>query len=141
MRSDDFKQLASQTEHQFMTLFRATHLHIITGVKVTKARPGSVILNLLIVHSPEATPEEVVSGFKEAVAVEASVSRMVNVLKLRKDTDVEFSDVNTKDKDETKMSLLLGVSIGVGALLLLGIIIGGVVGVVLYRRKHMKKPM
>ena len=67
----------------FDFLFQAAHQNrIIRGVKIIRAYPGSVVLDVLVKYTDSITPKEAFETFQNVLRVPASTSRVQNILKV-----------------------------------------------------------
>ena len=87
--------MAFTKEYQLWVLVKASNNHrVIEGIKIIRARPGSVILDVLVKHTENVLPEEAFEVFTKAMSTPASTTRVQNILKIKQGTtQVEFVPV------------------------------------------------
>ena len=95
--------MAYTKEYQLWILVKASNNHrVIEGIKIIRARPGSVILDVLVKHTEKVLPEEAFEVFEKAMNTPASTTRVQNILQIKQGTtQVEFIPI-VLDNDKNK---------------------------------------
>ena len=78
--SDEFIRLATHIENELMTAYLIDR-KFIQGVKVVSARSGSIIVDIIVLHSSAMTSLEAFNYFVENVLRENSESRRLNIIR------------------------------------------------------------
>jgi len=108
--SEAFKSMAATREYQLWVLLQVTrrsaHIH---GVKVIRAREGSVILDVVVKYSSSLSAEQAFQQFEGALHTKPSVTRVMNLLQIREGTTVEFVPIvaATQETDTEKLILIV----------------------------------
>ena len=87
-----FKEMAYTKEYQLWVLMKASNNHrVIEGIKIIRARPGSVVLDVLVKYTDSVLPEEAFEVFEKAMSTPASTTRVQDILNIKQGTTkVEF---------------------------------------------------
>ena len=125
--------MAEQKEFQMFHLLQVTgNDDVITGIKVVMATKGSVILDLLLLHNPTASPRNAFQTFERVLkTTPKTTTRMMNFLKVR--SAMEMNYVEYKSSDPVRFSKF-PISTAIVAPVLLVVIV--VLAVVVYRMKR-----
>lgn len=131
-----FKDMALEKAYKLFTLvqFRQENNEIL-GVKVVKARKGSIILDVQIVYKQTISAAQAFEIFKRAIQEPVSAgNRIVKILEIRSEKVIEYVDIvpvrNTKFDDKILLIVLIIIAT-------LVILIAGIVGVKFRQRQRM----
>ena len=79
-----FREMAYTKEYLLWVLLKASHSHrVIEGVKIIRARPGSVVLDVHVKYNQNLLAEEAFEVFKKAMKTPASTTRVQNILQIK----------------------------------------------------------
>ena len=94
-----FREMAYTKEYLLWVLLKASHSHrVIEGVKIIRARPGSVVLDVHVKYNQNLLAEEAFGVFEKAMSTPASTTRVQNILKIKQGTTrVEFLPIVIRD--------------------------------------------
>lgn len=126
--SEAFKDMAMTKEYQLWVLVKAAHQNrIIRGVKIIRAYPGSVVLDVQVKYTDSITPKEAFETFQNVLRVPASTSRVQNILKIDHERTIEYIPVvvgGSNDDgpiDSEKLILIIVVAILFVVILIAGV--------------------
>ena len=105
-KSDEFIRLATHIEEELMTSYLVDRKYI-QGVKVVSARSGSIILDVLVLHSKSMTTLEAFNYFVGVVIdLQSSVSGRLNI-KRRYPTIAGSESKNTPKKESMSLEVII----------------------------------
>jgi hypothetical protein len=122
--SVEFKRMAAEKEFQLYALLQMNDLHRhIRGVKVVRAREGSVILDVQVVYDQTISSSQAFYTFEKAI--QGGSQRISNILSLRREKVIEYIDIisPSRPQDNEKMILIVIVVV-LAALLFVGALFG-----------------
>jgi len=122
--SVEFKQLAAEKEFQLYALLQLNDVNgHIRGVKVVRARQGSVILDVQVVYDPTISSSQAFYTFEKAI--QGGNQRITNILSLRGEKSIVYIDIVTPSQphDNEKLTLIVIVVV-LAALLFVGMLFG-----------------
>ena len=68
--------------HSWRLVFERSFLFSHSGIQVTGARPGSVILDIVVKYADSVTPKQAFDTFKQIIETPATATRVQNVLQV-----------------------------------------------------------
>jgi hypothetical protein len=107
--SDAFKSMAAAREYQLWVLLQVTRRsEYIRGVKIIRARQGSVILDVIIKHAASVSAEEAFHQMEKALKTEPSTTRVMNLLQIREEKTIELVPIVVAgEKSDTEKLILI----------------------------------
>lgn len=106
--SEAYKRMAAEREYQMWVILQVTgrqqHVH---GVKIIRARQGSVILDVVIKYAASLTAEEAFKQFEDAIHTKPSVTRVMNLLNILEEKTIEYVPIMTREKPDTEKLTLI----------------------------------
>lgn len=125
--SMDFKRFARTFESHLEALILTSNKQsIIRGLRIVKARKGSVILDVIVTYAESVDAGSAFQVFEDVMyKTTAQMTRIANLLNIRKDKVIEFVPIlaTTADSGRVNMELILIVVI-VAAVLLIALLAG-----------------
>lgn len=125
--SNDFKRFARTFESHLEALILTSNKQsIIRGLRIVKARKGSVILDVIVTYAESVDAGSAFQVFEDVMyKTTAQMTRIANILNIRQDKVIEFVPIlaTTADSGRVNMELILIVVI-VAAVLLIALLAG-----------------
>ena len=133
--SSAFKDLAKTKEFQLWVLLMTTGQNsIIHGVKVLRARPGSVIMDLVIRYSDSVTAEQAFSTFRKVLYTPSSTTRVQKILQISHEKSIEYVPFMPRGSAKTDTEKLILIVVVVVLFVVLFI-----AGVTFFKVKQMRQ--
>jgi len=106
--SKAFKDMAKEKEYLLWVLVKATGQDkTIRGIQVIGARPGSVILEVLIKYADNVTPKQAFDTFKQVIETPAQTTRVQNILQITQERILEYVPFVAKENKSDPEKLIL----------------------------------
>jgi hypothetical protein len=123
----EFKELAAEMSYKLFTLIQfQQENHQILGVNVIKARKGSIILDVQIIHNSAISSDQAFGIFKRSIQEPVSAgNRLVKLLEIRREKVIEFVEVGVQSSETTeKMTFAVVVVAVVVAFFIIAVTVG-----------------
>jgi hypothetical protein len=106
--SDAFKTMAAAREYQLWVLLQVTRrTEYIRGVKIIRARQGSVILDVIIKYAASVGAEEAFHQLEQALKTEPSTTRVMDLLQIREGKTIELVPIVVAGQESDTEKLIL----------------------------------
>jgi hypothetical protein len=106
--SDAFKTMAAAREYQLWVLLQVTRrTEYIRGVKIIRARQGSVILDVIIKYAASVSAEEAFHQLEQALKTEPSTTRVMDLLQIREGKTIELVPIVVAGQESDTEKLIL----------------------------------